>query len=172
MRIIDTHMHLIQTIAGTGADGELRYIGGGMARYASGKTIRALPDCFPNGTVSPEDLLKQVDSNNVEKSVLLQGNYFGFQNLYSWDAVQRYPNRFRAAASYDPWSRFCDQIRKHLFEELGFPAVKFELSTGSGLMCNHPTFPLDGEIMEEQYCYADEHGLICIMDIGDRKSVV
>ena len=33
-------------------------------------------------------------------------------------------------------------------------------------MCNHPTFPLDGEAMEEEYRFADEHGLICVMDIG------
>ncbi len=166
MKIIDAHVHLIQTIAGTGAGGELRFIGNGMARYASGETIRALPDRFSSGTVSAEDILKLMDENGVEKAVLLQGNYFGFQNLYSWEAQQKYPERFRTAGSYDPCSRFRDRIRQHLFEELGIGIVKFELSTGSGLMCNHPTFPLDGPMMEEEYRYAEDHGLICVMDIG------
>lgn len=33
-RIIDSHAHLVQYIAGTGAGGELRSIGNGMAVYA------------------------------------------------------------------------------------------------------------------------------------------
>ena len=69
-----------------------------------------------------------MDGNGVEKAVLLQGNYFGFQNLYSMEAVKKYPDRFRAAASYD-LCRGREQIRKHLFEDLGFPIVKFEVST-------------------------------------------
>ncbi len=94
---------------------------------------------------------------------LLQGNYFGFQDLYSWEAQKKYPRRFRTAASYDPFSRFRDDIRRHLFEDLGISVVKFECSTGSGLMCNHRTFPLDGDMMEEEYRYAEIHAdLLCL----------
>lgn len=111
-----------------------------------------------------------MDENQVEKAVLLQGNYYGFQNLYTYDAVRRYPDRFAGAASYDPFSRKKDQICRHLFEELGFGIVKFEVSTGSGLMSNHHTLPLDGEIMEEAYSYADEKGLVFVIDIGKCQS--
>lgn len=166
MKIIDSHVHLVQYIAGTGAGGELRYIGNGWAEYASGERFQMLPEQYSGGTVTPEDLLKLMDEQEVEKAVLLQGNYFGFQNRYSLEAAARYPDRFRAAVSYDPFSRFRDQIRTHLFEELGAGIVKFEVSTGSGLMSNHHTFSLDGEMMEEEYAYADEHGLIFVIDIG------
>ena len=166
MNIIDTHVHLIQTIAGTGAGGELRYIGGGMAQYASGETFRALPEQFEKGFVTAEDILEVMNAHHVEKAVLLQGNYFGFQNLYSYQAQEKYPDRFRTAASYDPYSRFRDRIRHHLFEELGIGIVKFEVSTGSGLMSNHPTFPLDGDMMQEEYRYAADHDLIFVIDIG------
>ena len=44
--------------------------------------------------------------------------------------------------------------------------VKFEVSTGSGLMANHFTLPLDGDIMKAEYDYADEHGLVFVIDIG------
>lgn len=169
-KIIDAHVHLIQNIAGTGADGELRYIGNGMAQYASGKTIRALPEEYVKGYVTAEDLLVQMNRNNVEKAVLLQGNYFGFQNLYSVAAQNRYPDRFRAAGAYDPYSRGKYEIRKNLFELNGLGIVKFELSTGSGLMCNHPTFPIDGDVMSEEFNYCDEHGLVCVMDIGKCKA--
>ena len=44
--------------------------------------------------------------------------------------------------------------------------MKFEVGTGSGLMSNHLTFSLDGELMEEEYAYADEHNLVFVIDIG------
>ena len=166
MKIIDGHVHLVQCIAGTGAGGELRFAGNGMAEYASGERFRMLPDEFSQGVVTAGDILRKMDENGVEKAVLLQGNYFGFQNLYSMEAVKKYPDRFCAAASYDPFCRGKEQIRKHLFEELGFPIVKFEVSTGSGLMANHFTLPLDGDIMKAEYDYADEHGLVFVIDIG------
>ena len=170
MKIIDAHVHLVQYIAGTGAGGELRYSGNGMAEYASGERFQMLPEEFSQGVVTPEDILGKMDENGVEKAVLLQGNYFGFQNLYSLQAAARYPKRFRAAASYDPFCRNKEQIREHLFEKLGCNIVKFEVSTGSGLMSNHFTLPLDGEVMRAEYDYADEHDLVFVIDIGKCQS--
>ena len=43
MKIIDGHVHLVQCIAGTGAGGELRFAGNGMAEYASGERVSG---CF------------------------------------------------------------------------------------------------------------------------------
>lgn len=167
MKIIDSHVHLVQYIAGTGAGGELRSCGNGDAVYASGEIVpQMIPAQFGGEQVTAEQVLAIMDENQVEKAVLLQGNYYGFQNLYTYDAVKRYPDRFAGAASYDPFSRKKDQICRHLFEELGFKIVKFEVSTGSGLMSNHHTLPLDGDIMEEAYSYADEKGLVFVIDIG------
>ena len=53
MKIIDCHAHLVQYIAGTGSGGELRSIGGGMARYANGQTVRMIPEQFGSEGVSP-----------------------------------------------------------------------------------------------------------------------
>ena len=116
MKIIDAHVHLVETVAGIGAEGELRFTGGGFARYATGRTFRLLPQRFAAGRVTPEDVLALMDENGVEKAVLLQGNYLGFQNLYSFEAQRKYPDRFKAAASYDPFSRRKEDIRRHLFE--------------------------------------------------------
>lgn len=165
MKVIDAHVHLIQTVAGTGSGGELRSCGGGMARYANGNVIQLIPEELGGDQVTPETVLKIMDENQVEKAVLLQGNYYGFQNLYSYDAMKKYPDRFIAAASYDPYSKDVDGIRKYLFEELNIPIVKFEVSTGSGLMCNH-TFQLDGDMMEDAYSYAEAHRQVFVVDIG------
>ena len=141
-RIIDSHAHLVQYIAGTGAGGELRSIGNGMAVYANGQTVRMIPKEFGGDQVTPEHLLQVMDKNGVEKAVLLQGNFYGYQNYYTHLAVKKYPDRFAGAGAYDPFSRDKDGIRRYLFEELGFKIEKFEVSTGSGLMAIHPELKL------------------------------
>ena len=170
MKIIDAHVHLVQCIAGTGAGGEMRAAGGGLGRYADGTTFSLIPPELGETDVTPEAVLRVMDEHYVEKAVLLQGNFLGFQNLYSYEAQRRWPERFLAAAAYDPFSRNVEGIRRHLFEELGIRVVKFEVSTGSGLMANHPTLPLDGELMEAEYAYADEQGLVFVIDIGKMGS--
>ncbi|MGN0707090.1 MAG: amidohydrolase family protein [Faecalibacterium sp.] len=170
MKIIDAHVHLVQCIAGTGAGGEMRDIGAGRGQYADGTVFQLIPPRLGESSVTPESVLGLMDEYNVEKAVLLQGNFMGFQNLYSYKAQRTWPDRFLAAAAYDPFCRNRDGIRRHLFEELGIRVVKFEVSTGSGLMANHATLPLDGEVMEQEYAYADEQGLIFVIDIGKMGS--
>lgn len=170
MKIIDAHAHVVQYIAGTGSQGELRACGNGEAMYASGHRFKMIPEGLGEYGVTPEKLLEVMDANNVEKAVLLQGNYFGFQNLYTYDAVKKYPDRFIGAATFDPYSRNKKKIMTHLFDELGFRIIKMEVSTGSGLMSYHDTLPLDGEVMDEVYSYANDKGLVFVIDIGKMGS--
>lgn len=165
-RIIDSHAHVVQYIAGIGAGGELRSVGGGMAVYANGQKVRMIPEQFKEDCVTPEDLLAVMNENGVEKAVLLQGNFYGFQNQYTYEAVKKYPDRFVGAGSYDPFSRDREGIRSYLFDELGFTIEKFEVSTGSGLMAMHPVFSLDGDIMDEACAYARSRDHIFVIDIG------
>ncbi len=166
MRIIDAHAHVVQYIAGTGSQGELRACGGGKAVYASGQVIRMIPEEIGEYDATPEALLRVMDAHGVEKAVLLQGNYFGFQNLYTYEAVRKYPGRFVGAATYDPFSFQAEKIKAYLFDELKFKIIKFEVSNGSGLMSYHPTVDLDGEVMHGVYRHAAEHGLTFVIDIG------
>ncbi len=166
MKIIDAHVHLVQCIAGTGAGGELRSCGGGQGIYADGSVCALIPPAWGTDQVTPERMLELMDAHQVERAVLLQGGYLGFQNLYSWQAQQQWPHRFLAAAAYDPYSRGRDAIVHHLFEEQGIRVVKFEVSTGSGLMATHPVFALDGEVMCREAAFAAEHGLVFVIDIG------
>ncbi|MBQ9010527.1 MAG: amidohydrolase [Clostridia bacterium] len=168
MRIIDSHVHIVSAIAGTGEEGELRAVGdgSGRARYATGSVIQLIPECIGADRVTAEDLIGEMDRNGVERAVLLQGNYYGFQNLATWDAMQQYPDRLTGAAMYDPYAAGMKRVRAHLFEDLGFRAVKFELSIGSGLTGLHPALRLEDEVMREAVDYAAGHGQVIILDIG------
>ena len=171
MKLIDAHAHVVQCIAGTGSQGELRPCGRVRAAYPTGQFFQILPPEFGEYSAPPEALLGVMDAHGVEKAVLLQGNYFGFQNLYTWEAVRTWPERFAGAASYDPFSLQADKIKAHLFDQLGFRIVKFEVSSGSGLMANHPALDLDGEVMHREYRYAADRDLIFVIDIGKPRSV-
>ena len=166
MKIIDAHAHVAQYIAGFTSRGELRAVGGGKAQYSTGEVFQMFPPEMGDVGVTPEALLKVMDKHGVEKAVLLQGNWLGFQNEYTYKAVNNYPNRFVGAATYDPFCVNVKEIRKHLFDDLGFKIVKFELSNGSGLMANRPPVDLDGEVMNECYAHAREKGLTVVLDIG------
>lgn len=166
MKIIDAHIHLCQSLNGFGAKGELRSIGGGFVEYADGSTFQMFPSELGEDKVTPEAVLSLMDQEGIEKAVMLQGNFIGPQNLYTWEAIQKYPDRFTGAACYDPFCRKYKDVRRHLFEELGFPIVKFEVSDGSGLMSYHREFALDGEMMDEQLSYAAALGLTVVFDIG------
>ncbi|ANW97764.1 amidohydrolase [Thermoclostridium stercorarium subsp. thermolacticum DSM 2910] len=166
MRIIDAHVHVIQNIAGFGAKGELRAIGNGQAIWSTGDIINLIPPELGEYDVTPEAVIKFMDQNNIEKAVLLQGSFYGFQNHYTYQAIQKYPDRFTGAATYDPFCLEKDKIRDYLFNKLGFKIVKFEVSTGSGLMSYHGRIDLGGEIMDEVFSDANERNLVFVIDIG------
>ena len=165
MKIIDAHAHVVQYIAGFTSRGELRGVGGGRARYADGSEFQMIPEKF-GGSFTADDMISVMDGNGVEKAVLLQGQFFGFQNEYTAEAVKKYPNRLIGAGSYDPFCAKAEDVKRRLFKELGFKAVKFEVSNGSGLMAYHLPIDLDGEVMNACYRHAADNGLTVVMDIG------
>lgn len=165
MKIIDAHAHVARYISGIGSQGELQGIGNGMAKYASGHEFRMIPEGMGDYGVTPEALLEVMDKHNVEKAVLLQGMYLGFQNLYTYDAVKKYPDRFVGAASYDPFCVNKEKIIHHLFDELNFKILKLELSNGSGLMAYHRELNIY-EDLDDVFKMASEKNLVVVLDIG------
>lgn len=166
MKIIDSHVHVVQYINGFAARGELRPIGKGMAEYADGKTFQMFPEYMGDTGVTPEKIIEVMDENNVEKAILLQGNYLGFQNLYSFEAMKKYPARLQAACTIDPFWKNKDSVSKHLFEDLGFQIIKIEASNTSGLMSYHNKVSLCGKEMKYIYDQARKYNLIVVVDIG------
>ncbi len=166
MKKIDAHTHLIGNICGIGSKGELRPLGDGKAQYANGDIIQLIPSEYGSYQLTPETMYDVLKSHEVEKTVCLQGNYAGFQNLYTYEGYLKYPDFILPAATYDPFSYNKKLIINHLFDELKFKVIKMEVSNGSGLMANHETVALDGEVMNEVYQMANEHNLVFVIDIG------
>lgn len=166
MKKIDAHTHLIQNICGIGSKGELRPLGKGKAQYANGDIIQLIPEKYGDYSLTAEVLVNVLKENDVEKTVCLQGNYAGFQNLYTYESQEKYPDIILGAATYDLTSYNKKLIIDNLFYKLKFKVIKMEMSNGSGYMANHDTISLDSKLMHEVYQMANDRNLIFVIDVG------
>ena len=144
--IIDSHAHIFSTLSGFGADGELKPLDTGKAVWSNGEIIQLLPPTYEKTEFPISSLLFLMDSNNINKAVLLQGGFLGFDNYGVFEAVKAHKDRIAGAFTVDPFCRNAGKILDNLLSK-DIDAFKFEVSTGCGLMGIHHTFPLDGEMM-------------------------
>lgn len=166
LRIVDAHAHIIEAIKSMGYRGELRALGDGRARWATGEGIQIFPPALGDRSFTPEKLLETMDAAGVAKAILLQGSLYGFQNEYSHEAALRYPDRFACLGSFDPYCLKADVIMRRWIEEFRFKGLKFEMSTYGGFMGFHPDFKIDGPLMAPIWSYANQRGLVVSLDIG------
>lgn len=166
MRVIDAHAHVIERIAGFGARGELRPLGGGRAAWANGDQIQLIPASLGDRSFTGETLVGLLDRHGVEKAVLLQGSFYGFQNDYSREIEKAYPGRFAMAGTLDPFCREREGLLQRLLGEMSVRIMKFEVSSGGGIMSYHEDFDLDGPVFApviERIASADA---TLVLDIG------
>lgn len=169
MKKIDAHLHLAQLVAGYCRRGELRAIGGGKAAWANGDVFDLFPQNGDYGEKSftAEQALALMDRNGVERAVLMQGSMYGFQNRYHAELIRRYPHRFCPTCTVDPYMTDAAQTMQRFFEEQGFRAAKFEVSSGGGLMGCHDPFDLAGPRMRPIFDILETHHATVALDVGD-----
>jgi predicted TIM-barrel fold metal-dependent hydrolase len=165
MKIIDAHAHICEIIAGYCRRGELRAIGKGKALWANGDVIQLIPVGYGETNFTAEAAIKVMDENGVDAAVILQGSMYGFQNLYIKRVLEEYPSRFRGACTVDPFALNCLETLEGLMKWTKI--VKFEVSSGGGLMGVHDVFALDGQKMLPIYKIIDEHHGVVAIDFGD-----
>jgi predicted TIM-barrel fold metal-dependent hydrolase len=165
MKIIDAHTHIFASLQGFNGKGELRPIGGGDARWASGELVHMLPPELGESSFSAQALRRLLQENGVERAVLLQGNFYGFQNEYAAEAAAAYPEMFLAAGTYDPFGTYAGRIHDRLAGELHTRVFKFETSTGCGLMSYHPPFDIFS-VFDPIAARIEGDGGVMVLDIG------
>jgi len=166
VKVIDAHVHVVERIAGFGKKGEMRPIGGGRIRWADGTEFQLIPPELGDREFTGSRLIDLMDEHEVEKAVLLQGIFSGFQNDYSCEVARSFPGRFAVAGTLDPFCNESEAILDRLVGEQGLKILKLEVSSGAGLMSYHPPFPLDGPPLEALYeRMAQEDGTM-VLDLG------
>lgn len=167
MRKIDAHAHVFDHIASMGKAGELRPLGNGNCRWATGEEFRIIPEGKGDKEYLAETFLELMDSNDVEKAILLQGVLYGLQNEYAMECAEKYPDRFKAAVMLDPFCRCAQQILDRFINDLRAHVFKFEVSVGGGLSGYHHDFIIDGPEMTpllDRIAQVDDATLV--LDIG------
>ncbi|HAT55280.1 MAG TPA: amidohydrolase [Lactobacillus sp.] len=169
MKKIEGHLHLVRSVAGFNGKGRMTPLGDGKTIWDDGTLIKLIPDGWGDDDFLAESALKVMDENDVEKAVLLQGSLNGYQNYYSYQAVKKYPDRFVAAFSVDPFTDTAMKIVRRHVEDLGFRAIKFEISQGGGLHGYHQPFRLDTDLRIGKIFHylADYPGFVVTTDYGD-----
>lgn len=166
MRIFDAHTHVIETLAGFGPRGELRAIGGGKARWANGDVIEMIPDGMGDRSFHYDTLAQLLRDQGVEKAVLLQGSFYGFQNDFTREAARKYPDLFLPSGTFDPFCARAGELLDQLLDTYHLSIIKFELSSGGGLMGYHRAFPLDGDVLDGTIARIAQAGATLVLDIG------
>lgn len=151
MNIIDAHAYIFDHIGSMGKAGELRPLGNGNCRWATGEEFRIIPEGYGDKEFLGETLLKIMDENHVEKAILLQGVSYGLQNEYVLETAAAHPDRFKGAVMLGPFCRCADEILDQFITDLHAKVFKFELSVGGGLSGHHKDFSIDGPIMMPLY---------------------
>lgn len=169
MKKIDGHFHLVRSIAGLSGQGRMTPLGNGKAIWDNGTFLKLIPNGWGDHDFTAESALKVMQENEVEKAVLLQGSLYGFQNYYSYQAVKKYPEKFIAAFSVDPFADDAMKIVRRHVEDLGFRAIKFEISQGG----YHQPFRLDTapELGKLFHFFADYPGFVIAVDYGNYRQI-
>lgn len=167
MKKIDAHLHLAQIVAGYCRRGELRAIGDGKAQWGNGEIFQLFPPEYGDTNFTAERALEIMDEHDVERAVLMHGSMYGFQNRYHYEILKKYPERFCPSCTVDPYMTNHMETLKYYLEEQGFHLVKFEVSSGGGLMGCHEPFDLAGDRMMEIYRLIEKNHGVVALDVGD-----
>lgn len=164
--IIDAHAHIYDFLAGYGAKGEFCPLGNGLGIWATGKVERFLPEKYGDKEFLAETLLELMKENSVDHAILLQGGNYGFHNHYIAESAAKYPTKFTAVGTLDPYSIYAEKIFENLIERYAMHALKFELSSEWGLSGYHPRLKMDGDEMTILLERANKLSLTVVLDIG------
>ena len=163
MRIIDAHAHIFPKVQGQVGAGPTRDLGYGRIRVGDSE-IQLMPAHNEETVYSAEMLLANMDWAGVERTVLLQGTFYGECNDYAAAAARRFPDRLQAVAYLDPWRA---DLRAQWDAVAGFTAVKMECSVKTGFCGLYPGARLDDPALAWLWDALQESGKVLVLDLGD-----
>ena len=164
--IVDAHAHVFERIHGRLAQGEVIGIGYGKVRVGMNEVIQVLPPLCEVTSLTPEMLLRNMDLAGVDRTVLLQGNFYGEMNDYVSRVVHGWPDRFTGAAYLDPWEGDPREVFKRCVEDLGLRIMKIPVDDAFGLGSLHPGARLDDECAAWLWPEMERRGLVVTLDLG------
>ena len=164
--IVDAHAHIISHLCGSSGRGATEPLPYGKMRRGTDEVIRLLPPLAIDTYFPTEVLLEYMDWASIDKAVLLQAPFYGDMNADVHAAVQKWPDRFIGVGLFDPMLASAPSTFNHLVNELGFRAIKLELSEGAGPGGLYKDFNLGDARFRWLWEAADKGSLTVTLDLG------
>lgn len=166
MKIIDSHTHIkpchfIGTVDSmTGIKIEPK----GKMKFPDGFVYQFLPTVYQDSSFETDDLIRHMDENGVEKSIILQSLAFQM-NSDVIDAIHRYPDRLRGAGIIEP--KNIDVLKDiQDFKEKGINILKFEMSSVLGYTHpkGYPDMKFNSELFHHIFDVTDQLKMTVTID--------
>jgi predicted TIM-barrel fold metal-dependent hydrolase len=159
--IIDAHVHIFNEVKGHIQAGMTAGNGWGTVKCAN-DIIQVLPPLNNETVFTEEMLIRYMDYMHIDKAILLQGCFFGNQNLITEQAVSKYCGRLAGALYIEPWR----SITFEMFENnlRSFAAVKIECSVETGFCGIRNDFKLSDYMW--LYKQLAKYNKILVLDLG------
>jgi len=79
---------------------------------------------LPEEEASAELLFKHMDENGVDKAVLVQPSFYGYDNSYAADCLERYSDRLAGVCMVDPLDEKAPSQLEHWVKDQGFQGLR------------------------------------------------
>ena len=146
--MIDAHVHIFPEIHGYGPKGIIRGLKHGKIDYGDGVPVQVLLESNKDTCHTTEMLLQEMDSNDIEKAVLLLCPCYGNFSDYILDACERYPGRFTKSAFFDPWDKNAKEYYERNLKGDLWKNIKIEFSENGGLCGVYPNARLNEDSLK------------------------
>lgn len=163
--IIDAHTHIFPYVQGINADGPTRGAGYGRI-WVGDQQVQLMPALNEETKFTSEILIANMDWGEVDKTVLLQGPFYGECNQYVLDAAGQYPDRLICVVYLDPWSPGLPDAFEKIADIPLFRAVKMECSEATGFCGIHPGGKLDNSEISWLWTKLERRELILGLDLS------
>jgi predicted TIM-barrel fold metal-dependent hydrolase len=163
--MIDAHSHVFPDVNGQVGDGRTRGIGHGRASIG-GDVQQVIPDYGETTDFTAAMSVAELDAAGIERTVLLQGPFWGECNDFAAAAVRQYPDRFIAQAYFDPWTDGWQTRLDGILETPEFRGVKIEFSVPTGLSGVHPGARLDDPKLDPAWALLQRQNRVLTLDLG------
>lgn len=166
LMIIDAHAHIYDILSGYGARGEFRPLGQGKGIWSTGEVNQFFPPQYGDKGFLAETLLQLMDEGGIDHAILLQGSNYGFHNHYAAETASKYPDRFTASITIDPYAVYAKEIFQNFQKTFEIHILKFEMSKAWGLRGYHPELMPDAPVMDPVLSMAEEADMTVVFDPG------
>ncbi len=160
----DAHAHVFPMVAGRTGNGPTQSLTFGRIRH--GDRVQQLLSPQNVQTRYPvEMLVANLDALGIDRTMLLQGPFYGTTNEYQAAALAAFPDRLWGAMRFDPWSD-PPALLPELVATKQYRALKLECSVPTGLTGIHPELALDTPDLDWIWRLLAEWDLTLTLDLG------